>query len=148
MHIHKLFFCAFNLDSRIFALCLGAFYLSHFLSKFATSHSKNWKVFFTLTYTTPLTLDLKVRASVSELVDGFLSSYYSNKVDSKYSSLATRVRRPKVGTFNQSLPCGFAPYFGSQTRSALKQNFEDFLSVGKETTPAVPVPITSIYKKI
>ena len=28
------------------------------------------------------------------------------------------------------------------------QNFEDFLSIGNETTPAVPVPITSIYKKI
>jgi len=60
----------------------------------------------------------------------------------------TRVRRPRVGTFYQSLQCGFAPYSGSQTRSAPKQNFEDFLfSVGKETTPAVPVPITSIYKK-
>ena len=98
----------------------------------------------------PLTLDLKVRASVSKLVDGFLSSYYSNKVDSKYSSLATRVRRPRAiqGTFNQSLQCGFAQGSGSQTRSAPKQNFEDFLSVGKETTPAVQVPITSIYKKI
>ena len=94
----------------------------------------------------PLTLDLKVRASVSKLVDGFLSSYYSNKVDSKYSSLATRVRRPRTGTFNQSLQCGFALSTGSQTRSAPKQNFEDFLSIGNETTSAVPVPITSIYK--
>ena len=95
-------------------------------------------------------LDLKVRASVSKLVDGFLSSYYSNKVDSKYSSLATRVRRPRAiqGTFNQSLQCGFAQGSGSQTRSAPKQNFEDFLSIGNETTPAVQVPITSIYKKI
>jgi len=33
------------------------------------------------------------------------------------------------------------------TRSAPKQNFEDFLSVGKETTPAGPVPITSILFK-
>ena len=99
---------------------------------------------------TPLTLDLKVRASVSKLVDGFLSSYYSNKVDSKYSSLATRVRRPRAiqGTFNQSLQCGFAQGSGSQTRSAPKQNFEDFLSIGNETTSTVPVPITSIYKKI
>ena len=45
----------------------------------------------------PLTLDLKVRASVSKLVDGFLSSYHSKKVDSKYSSLVTRVR-PRLGT--------------------------------------------------
>ena len=100
----------------------------------------------------PLTLDLKVRASVTKLVDGFLSStsYYSNKVDSKYSSLATRVRRPRAiqGTFNQSLQCGFAQGSGSQTRSAPKQNFEDFLSIGNETIPTVQVPITSIYKKI
>ena len=58
----------------------------------------------------PLTLDLKVRASVSKLVDGFLSSYYSNKVDSKYSSLATRVRRLRAsafnpGLFNEAFPC-------------------------------------------
>jgi hypothetical protein len=99
----------------------------------------------------PLTLDLKARASVSKLVDGFHSSYYSNKVDSKYSSLATRVRRPRAiqGTFNQSLQCGFAQGSGSQTRSAPKQNFEeDSRSVGKETTPSVlPVPITYQYMK-
>ena len=94
----------------------------------------------------PLTLDLKVRASVSKLVDGFLSSYHSKKVDSKYSSLVTRVRRPRLGTNNQSLQCGFAPYSGSRTRSAQEQNFEDFLSVGKETTPSVlPVPFTYQY---
>ena len=94
----------------------------------------------------PLTLDLKVRASVSKLVDGFLSSYHSIKVDSKYSSLVTRVRRPRLGTNNQSLQCGFAPYSGSRTRSAQEQNFEDFLSVGKETTPSVlPVPFTYQY---
>ena len=94
----------------------------------------------------PLTLDLKVRASVSKLVDGFLSSYHSKKVDSKYSSLVTRVRRPRLGTNNQSLQCGFAPYSESRTRSAQEQNFEDFLSVGKETTPSVlPVPFTYQY---
>jgi hypothetical protein len=34
--------------------------------------------------------------------------------------------------------------------SANQSNFEDFLSVGKETTPTVPVPITSekIMKKL
>ena len=66
----------------------------------------------------PLTLDLKVRASVSKLVDGFLSSYHSKKVDSKYSSLVTRVRRPRLGTNNQSLQCGFAQCSGSQTQKA------------------------------
>ena len=33
------------------------------------------------------------------------------------------------------------------TRSAPKQNFEDFLSVGKGTTPAGPVPIKNIRPK-
>jgi hypothetical protein len=34
--------------------------------------------------------------------------------------------------------------------SSSQSNFEDFLSVGKETTPTVPVPITSekIMKKL
>ena len=70
----------------------------------------------------PLSLDLKVRASVSKLVDGFLSSYHSNKVDSKYSSLATRVRRPRTGTFNQALQCGYVPvlWISNSKRSETK----------------------------
>jgi hypothetical protein len=58
--------------------------------------------------------------------------------------------RPRAiqGTRNQSLQCGFAQGSGSRTRSAPKQNFEDFLSIGNETIPTVQVPITSIYKKI
>jgi len=96
----------------------------------------------------PLTLDPKVRASIAKLVDGF-SSRHLKKVDSKYSSVATRVRRPRTGTINQSLQCRFASNSGSQTRSAQEQNFEeDFLSVGKETTPSVlPVPIAYQYMK-
>ena len=62
--------------------------------------------------------------------------------------VATRVRRPRVGTFNQSLQCRFAPYSGSQTRSPPKQNFENFLSVGKEATPSLKFLSLNSYEKI